>query len=453
MEQLPEIPNYTIIRKIGEGGYGKVYLAKYKPSGSYVALKIIMTETAARERAALEKYLKIPEGENMAAILDFASTKDFLYYATPLSDSMDDSFSPEDFRWRPKSLQNLISAKLEAPSKQWFLHDEILGIIGPIFDAAISLGKSGLLHRDIKPDNILFFDGKAKLSDFGLVEKDTRSISNIGTPLYAAPSWYVAKGGNPDAYGIAATFYTLISGNLPDTLGRPAYRFPEKEIPEDDRERWLHWHRCILRCAAENPAERFLTLEAFKEAVFSKDFESSKIYSVRKPKGIKKIYIALVALFVFSFAAFKISKNTGDNSIRYEIPEEIYSKIKSEGFNQGAFFIEDIQTWKAQKQSVLEVCEDNLKKSQALAKKSEKQVLKEVEERLANDPLYAPDADKYTEYRKIEIKSALFDWRLARSGLADELENVRNLREAVKGEKLYREYATQSYKKYLDSLK
>lgn len=123
-----------------------------------------------------------------------------------------------------------------------FLHagaPSAAGVLLSIFPA-IALGESNLLHRDIKPDNILFFGGKAKLSDFGLVGKDVRSLSNIGTPLYIAPSWYVGKGGNPDAYGIAATLYTLISGNLPDTLGRPAYRFPEKEIPERERERWLH---------------------------------------------------------------------------------------------------------------------------------------------------------------------------------------------------------------------
>lgn len=220
MERLPEIPNYKIIRKIGEGGYGKVYLAKFRDDAAYVALKIIAMENSGREGRALENFLTLSRRVSMVEILDSACTQNFLYYATPLADPLDGAFAPEDFRWRPKSLQNLIALKLEGSSKDWFKPAEILEIMEPIFDAAISLGESGLLHRDIKPDNILFFGGKAKLSDFGLVERDVRSISNIGTPLYLAPSWYVAKGGNPDAYGIAATFYTLISGNLPDTLGQ-----------------------------------------------------------------------------------------------------------------------------------------------------------------------------------------------------------------------------------------
>lgn len=194
---------------------------------AFLALKVIISDSAAREREALEKYLKISTQVNLVEIIDYGVSGDLFYYSTPLSDSLDESFKPEDFRWQPKSLQNLILAKLESPLTSWFSVAEIEDIISPIFDEAIALGENGLLHRDIKPDNILFFKGKAKLTDFGLVQRDTRSISNIGTPLYAAPSWYLAKGGNPDAYGIAATFYTLISGNLPDTLGRPPTASPK----------------------------------------------------------------------------------------------------------------------------------------------------------------------------------------------------------------------------------
>lgn len=70
-----------------------------------------------------------------------------------------------------------------------------------------------------------------------------------------------------------------MTGNLPDTIGRAAYRFPEKwkdEAPDAAlREQWLHWHRCILRSIAENPAERFLTIKDFKNAIFSDNFKSS----------------------------------------------------------------------------------------------------------------------------------------------------------------------------------
>ena len=310
MSNIPKIANYEIFREIGEGGYGKVYLAKLKNRDGYVALKVIASKGVEREEKALEKFLKISDRAYMAEILEIGSSKDFLYYSSPLADPLDESFQPEDFRWQPKSLQNLIDKKLNDSSAKWFSHSEILETISTIFDAAIALGENNLLHRDIKPDNILFFGWKAKLSDFGLVGKDVRSLSNIGTPLYIAPSWYVGKGGNPDAYGIAATLYTLISGNLPDTLGRPAYRFPEKEIPERERERWLHWHRCILRAVSENPGDRYVSLQAFKEAVLSENFESSKVYSTvdRQKNNPRKIFFSLGICVLLSLALLTIFK-------------------------------------------------------------------------------------------------------------------------------------------------
>ena len=135
MSDLSEIANYEIIRRIGEGGYGTVYLAKLKNRAEYLALKIIASKGIERERKALEKYLNISDRNNMVEIIDFGSTKEFLYYCTPLADSLDENFQPEDFRWQPKSLQNLIERKLEGSSTVWFSHSEILDMISPVFDA------------------------------------------------------------------------------------------------------------------------------------------------------------------------------------------------------------------------------------------------------------------------------------------------------------------------------
>lgn len=471
MSDLSEIANYEIIRRIGEGGYGTVYLAKLKNRAEYLALKIIASKGIERERKALEKYLNISDRNNMVEIIDFGSTKEFLYYCTPLADSLDENFQPEDFRWQPKSLQNLIERKLEGSSTVWFSHSEILDMISPVFDAAIVLGENKLLHRDIKPDSVLFFCGKAKLADFGLVEQDVRSLSNIGTPLYIAPSWYVNKGGNPDAYGIAATLYTLISGNLPDTLGRPAYRFPEKEVLERDRERWLHWHRCILRAISENPADRYVSLKAFKDAVFSDDFESSKTYNAQPKSKInsKKTFFAIALCTVCLVVAFLLAGKfrTGispdnvsyANRAEYKIPDEIYLKIKKNGFHSGGFFIEDINTWKAGKQSVLNEWSKNLEKSKALAEKTEEQVIAIANEKFLREWKESPESithsggEKLKEIRDGEIKLALFEWRNARMGLPDELTVLEELKDAVNGDEQYKQYVSEIYENYLKSLK
>ena len=69
MSDLSEIANYEIIRRIGEGGYGTVYLAKLKNRAEYLALKIIASKGIERERKALEKYLNISDRNNMVELL------------------------------------------------------------------------------------------------------------------------------------------------------------------------------------------------------------------------------------------------------------------------------------------------------------------------------------------------------------------------------------------------
>ena len=447
MSDIPKIANYEILREIGEGGYGKVYLAKLKNHDGYVAIKIITSKGIEREQKALEKFLNVPDRACMAEILDIGSSKDFLYYSSPLADPLDESFQPEDFRWQPKSLQNLIDKKLNDSSAKWFSHSEILEIISPIFG------------------------GKAKLSDFGLVDKDVRSLSNIGTPLYIAPSWYVGKGGNPDAYGIAATLYTLISGNLPDTLGRPAYRFPEKEIPESERERLLHWHRCILRAVSENPGDRYVSLQAFKEAVLSENFESSKVYNaVDRPKNNqRKIFFSIGICALFSLALLTIAGIFSGESVHdgvsqskpseYEIPNDIYIKIKENGFQDGNFFIEDIYTWKDRKRSVLRAWNEDFEKSKLLARKTKEQVLAESEANFMKektellDSFPQIDKKKLEEIRSGEIKLALFEWQNARENLADEQAELEELKDAIDSDEQYKQYVSGEYKKYLKRLK
>ena len=471
MSNIPKIANYEIFREIGEGGYGKVYLAKLKNRDGYVALKVIASKGVEREEKALEKFLKISDRACMAEILEIGSSKDFLYYSSPLADPLDESFQPEDFRWQPKSLQNLIDKKLNDSSAKWFSHSEILETISPIFDAAIALGENNLLHRDIKPDNILFFGGKAKLSDFGLVGKDVRSLSNIGTPLYIAPSWYVDKGGNPDAYGIAATLYTLISGNLPDTLGRPAYRFPEKEIPERERERWLHWHRCILRAVSENPGDRYVSLQAFKEAVLSENFESSKVYSTvdRQKNNPRKIFFSLGICVLLSLALLTIFKiflgEDAPHSLSqikpaaYEIPNDIYINIKENGFHDGNFFIDDIKTWKDRKRSVLKAWSEDFEKSKLLAQKTEEQVLAAAEASFMEEKMELLDSFPHTDKKRLEeirageIKLALFEWQNARKNLADEQAGLEELKDAIDSDDQYKKYVSGEYKNYLKRLK
>lgn len=253
---------YKMLRTIGSGGFGEVWLAKMS-GGAYCAVKSVSKSGGAtRELEALKKYAKFcgkSESENIIKIGDVCDGGECLYYAMPLADGLDASISPEDERWTPDTLQARIDARKSAD--EWFSRAEILAFISPVISAAQAISAAGLLHRDIKPQNILFIGGKIVLADIGLASEDRLSVSSAGTPYYSAPSWYSARRGNPDMWGVAATFYTLITGNLPDLIGRAAYMYPRQgknSMSTADIIAWDCFMEIINRATAESPSERYL---------------------------------------------------------------------------------------------------------------------------------------------------------------------------------------------------
>lgn len=145
---FPQVSGYRILRKIGSGGFGTVYLAQKAGASDYVAFKFIPTSQARRERQALEKYIRFPDKRNWAQITDWGDAGDAIFYVMPLADVLPgrELFAPEDFRWQEASLQKLIDRRLASPHEPWFSREEILGFIEPIFDAAIALGEGGLQY-------------------------------------------------------------------------------------------------------------------------------------------------------------------------------------------------------------------------------------------------------------------------------------------------------------------
>ncbi|MGN0834949.1 MAG: hypothetical protein ACI4QA_03865 [Candidatus Spyradosoma sp.] len=385
------ICGYTLLRKIGEGGFGSVHLARRDGVEGFVALKLIESENAERERRAIEKYATLPDRANLVEILDYGVADGAAFFAMPLADALETphAFSPTDFRWQEKSLWNLIEQRREHPVAPWFSGEEIAEIIAPVFDAAIALGERGLLHRDIKPANVLFFGGRAKLADFSLLERDRRSLSRLGTPLFAAPSWFLDSGGNPDAYGLAATLYTLATGNLPDAIGRAAFLFPEgaeEKFSDEERERRLHLHRCILRAIAENPADRFVTLADFRNAALSDDFESSRTFRTTAEKTARRRFFRAGALASAVAAALGAGAVLAGTRIYYSlaypsyeppaVADALFGKISAEGLRdeERGVYIDDREAWRKGRREFLEGLKKDFARDLALARLSEEEI-------------------------------------------------------------------------------
>lgn len=285
MSEIKQFINgFELIRKINQGGFGTVYLSKDR-KGKYVALKLLKKSDALQEITFLKmpnKNLKECSSHNIIPILDAYESTDEVILIMPLADSLYPVYSPENPLWKEKSLSNLIKEKEENPSSEWFSEKEVFDIAKSLFNAVMFLNDAEVLHRDIKPSNVLFWNGKACLIDFSISQKDENfeNIKELGTDFYKAPQGYIAKGGNPDMWSLAATLFKVITGNPITFVGRASTIYPKRKIgnfSEAQKERYQHWRRCILRAISENPQQRFIRIKDFRDVFFSDDFSMSKL--------------------------------------------------------------------------------------------------------------------------------------------------------------------------------
>ncbi len=264
---------YRVIRLIGSGGFGAVWLCQSEALGDLRALKFIPAIDPGRiekEFDALCRYRTAAGKLRSPSILPIEHVNrrnDGLFYIMPLADGYG-AADPMNPAWRPLTMAATIENRRGEPT--WFTSEEIKGYITPILQALQLLSDAGLVHRDVKPDNILFLNGTPCLGDISLLGEDSHQITRRGTPGYSAPSWFVESGGNPDMFGAATTLYSLLTGNPPDKMGRAAFRWPprgEDSLPVSEKQEWQRIHRIIRRAVDERPAERFQDFATFTQTL------------------------------------------------------------------------------------------------------------------------------------------------------------------------------------------
>lgn len=181
---------------------------------------------------------------------------------------------------------------------------EAVEIIKKVASAlAWSHGKD-LIHRDVKPANVLFSeDGSPVLSDFGIAKtmrQDTTRMTAlgvaIGTPTYMSPEQASAKDLTPksDQYSLGVMFYEMLTGRPPYD-GKSAFEIASKhiqasipELPADVR----HFQHVINRMMAKDPAERFDSMDELSIALDSVSTGGTEYFEVPREKKIPLFLIA-----------------------------------------------------------------------------------------------------------------------------------------------------------------
>ncbi len=265
VEEAQKLGQYTLLKRLGEGGMGVVYRARHAMLRRPTAIKLLRPELKGRALAKrFEREVQLTSKlthPNIVAIYDYGKTPQGLfYYAMEFIDGI--------------SLAELVALDGAQPPAR------VVFIVRQIASALVDAHDNGLLHRDISPANIMLtrrggMHDFVKVLDFGLVkdigddrEDTTLGRKLLGTPKYLAPERIEsATRGEEDArvdlYALGAVAYYLLVGDhvftgtsiaevcaqhLNEPPRPPSWR-TENPIP-------LELERLILRLLAKSPAER-----------------------------------------------------------------------------------------------------------------------------------------------------------------------------------------------------
>jgi eukaryotic-like serine/threonine-protein kinase len=207
---LQSIGNYEILAKLADGGMGSVYKGRHRETGVLVAIKTVPSTTA-RNPVLLKRF---EQEFRAASVLDHPNVVKALEY----NDAPPNPFLVMEFV-DGDSLGQKIEREGPIPEV------EAIRLIAQVCQGLHRAHKHGLIHRDVKPDNIMVTrDGIAKLTDLGLV-KDlegelnlTRTGRGLGTPHFMAPEQFRdAKNADIrcDIYSLGATLYMMVTGSVP----------------------------------------------------------------------------------------------------------------------------------------------------------------------------------------------------------------------------------------------
>lgn len=256
----PTIPDHEVLRKIGGGSYGEVWLAR-GVTGALRAVKVVWREDFEDERGFEREFEGILKFEPISRdhpalmnILHVGRSPDgssFYYYVMELGDDLVAGRDINPIEYEPRTLR---ADHHQASGVMWATNDCIdVGL--RLAEALHHLHERGLAHRDVKPSNVIFVNGKAKLADIGLVAaRGQRTF--VGTEGFVPPEG--PGSAQADVYSLGKVLYEIATG-------KDRMNFPE--LPDDmptgtDRKRWLELNRIICDVCEPRISKRKISTAA-----------------------------------------------------------------------------------------------------------------------------------------------------------------------------------------------
>lgn len=255
----PSLPDYELLRLIGRGSYGDVWIAR-SITGAYRAVKVVWrsrfddAQPYEREFKGLREFAAISlEESRQLALLHVSRTADFFYYVMELADDRVRGRDIDPDLYEPHTLKDLVDSRQVLPAS------EVLRLAIDLTQALAGLHAHGLVHRDIKPSNVIFVSRIPKLADIGLVATASAELTFVGTEGYVPPEGPGAP--SADVYSLGKVLYELATG-----LDRKEYpRLPPDLLSRADRKAFLELNEVIIRACSSAPAHRHLDALALLE--------------------------------------------------------------------------------------------------------------------------------------------------------------------------------------------
>lgn len=284
------IGRYQVLEPLGEGGMAVVYRAFDTTLECSVAIKFIRLETAPAE--STERTLKrfSREAKEMAALLH--------PNIVPVTDYGEFQGMPFlVMRYLPGgTLKDLIRSRAPLP------YTEAARLLAPIARALEFAHRKGIVHRDVKPGNILITeDGQPMLSDFGVAkiiegegDKDhlTKTGFGIGTPQYMAPEqWHGKVSAQTDIYALGVVFFELLTGRVPYDADTPAaILIKQVNDPLPSPRKFIQTlpevaEGAVLKALAKRPEDRYADMGSFA-AVLEKLYLTSPAGLAKESPGL-----------------------------------------------------------------------------------------------------------------------------------------------------------------------
>jgi tetratricopeptide (TPR) repeat protein/tRNA A-37 threonylcarbamoyl transferase component Bud32 len=298
-------PQYRLERELGRGGMGVVFLATDTTLDRRVAIKAVHPELAAhpsigRRFLAEARTIARLRHPNIVAVHTAGNADGLLYYVM-------DEVEGESLRQRLVREQRLEPAT-------------VARIVGDVAAALEAAGRAGVVHRDVKPENVLLDQatGRAMLADFGIAramagESGTSSTGQgvaVGTPAYMSPEQAAGEeiDGRSDLYALGIVAYEMLAGAAP-------FRGPNRVVVSKHiAERPVPIERvrpetprplaaAIMRALEKQPGERWQSGESFRQALATEQ-------PAARPSRRRRLVLAGATAALAAAAAFGLTRGS-----------------------------------------------------------------------------------------------------------------------------------------------